>query len=276
MNTVSLRLSLTSASLRALAVLAACWMTAGAAQADIDGVAQRGVLNAGLAYPLPKYVAGAKFRTPESLETPLAQDLATRLKAGLATVKADAGSALNLLKSGKADVVLAMVDDNDPLRRDAAVIATGYSAGAMAIMRTDTDIKTWEQLKGRTVCLSEGGAYVGKMAARYGAIEKVQRAPADSLLAVRIGECDAAVHDDTLLNELLKLPEWKKFSARLPVQSRAALSFIVRQDDGKAIAFLKQTAASWYATGFMGTLKKKWTNNVAFEVYLDQNVPDCH
>lgn len=275
---MNLRFSLPwpSACLRSLALLATCWMAAGAAHADIDGVGQRGVLNAGLAYPLPKYVAGAKFRTPESLETPLAQDLAARVKVGLVAVKADAASAQTLLNSGKADVVLALVDDNDPLRRDAAVIATGYSAGAMAIMRTDTDIKKWEQLKGRTVCLSEGGAYVGKMAARYGAIEKIQRAPADSLLALRVGECDAAVHDDTLLNELLKLPEWKKFSARLPVQSRASLAFIVKSDDVKTSAWLKQTAANWYATGLFGTLKKKWTNNVAFEVYLDQNVPDCH
>lgn len=242
----------------------------------IDVARQRGTLVAGLSFPLPVYVAGAKFRTPESPESTLADDVAKRLRLKLGTPKISANNAAQWLKSGRADVVLALIDDNDALRRDAIVIPTGYSAGAMAIMRSDTDIKSWEQLKGRTVCLSEGGAYVGKIAAKYGAIEKIQRAPADSLLSLRIGTCDAAVHDDTMLNELLKLPEWKKFSARLPVQSRQTLVFAVRPDDARSISFLKQTGADWAADNFWGELKKKWVNNVAFEVYLDQNVPDCH
>src|SRR3546814_5705323 len=79
-----------------------------------------------------------------------------------------------------------------------------------------SDIKSWQQLKGRTVCLSEGGRYVGALTRQYGAVEIVFKAPADSLLALRTGGCDAAVHDDVMLKELLKLPEWKKFSASLP------------------------------------------------------------
>ncbi|WP_081768641.1 transporter substrate-binding domain-containing protein [Herbaspirillum sp. RV1423] len=252
--------------------------SAQAADSGIDAGRQRGTLVAGVSYPLPAYVAGAKFRTPESPESTLVEDLGKRLKVKLGMSKTDNSNAAQWIRSGRADVVLALVDDNDPLRRDAGVvlIPTGYSAGAMAIMRSDTDIKSWEQLKGRTVCLSEGGAYVGKIAAKYGAIEKVQRAPADSLLSLRIGACDAAVHDDTMLNDLLKLPEWKKFSARLPVQSRRTLVFAVRADDAKSISYLRQTSADWAAGGFWPELKKKWVNHVAFEVYLDQNVPDCH
>jgi len=249
-----------------------------AADSGIDAARQRGTLVAGVSYPLPAYVGGAKFRTPESPESILVEDLGKRLGLKLGTPKTDSSNAAQWIKSGRADVVLALVDDNDALRREAnvAVIPTGYSAGAMAIMRSDTDIKSWEQLKGRTVCLSEGGAYVGKIAAKYGAIEKVQRAPADSLLSLRIGACDAAVHDDTMLNDLLKLPEWKKFSARLPVQSRRTLIFAVRADDEKSISYLKRASADWAAGNFWSELKKKWVNNVAFEVYLDQNVPDCH
>jgi hypothetical protein len=57
----------------------------------------------------------------------------------------------------------------------------------MATMRTDADIKVWEHLKGRKVCVSESGLHVGTLAARYGATEKVYKAPADSLLALRVG-----------------------------------------------------------------------------------------
>jgi polar amino acid transport system substrate-binding protein len=261
------------------ALLLAAALTGAAHAAVADGITaarQRGTLVVGLDYPLLPYVAGAKFRTPESPDSILAEVLAKRLKLPLGTPRISAAGVIPALQTGRVDLVLVTQADNVAASGELSLIATGYSAGAMAIMRSDTNIKRWEQLKGRTVCLSEGGAYVGKMAAQYGAIEKVQRAPADSLLSLRIGACDAAVHDDTMLNALLKLPEWKKFSARLPVQNRQSMMFAVRASDMATIAYLKQVAADWSGSGFWDDLKKKWVNNVAFEVYLDQNVPDCH
>ncbi|MFL9925574.1 transporter substrate-binding domain-containing protein [Herbaspirillum lusitanum] len=252
----------------------------------LDDARARGVLRVGLDFVPPVYTAGAKFRTPEGIDGILAEALAARLKLKPEPLRNGGDSkALQAMKAARPDFALVMVDEAAVRSGNAAnaadadgsvLIATGYSAGGMAIMRTDTDIKKWEQLKGRTVCLSEGGAYVGQMAARYGAIEKVMRAPADSLLAVRVGQCDAAVHDDTMLKELLKLPEWKKFSAQLPAPTRSALMFKVPANDAAAISYVKQAAADWSRGDFWPALKKKWTNNVAFEVYLDQNVPDCH
>ncbi|MGV8899425.1 MAG: transporter substrate-binding domain-containing protein [Burkholderiaceae bacterium] len=233
-------------------------------------------LTVGVRIIVPPYVAGAKFRTPESIDTLLAKDLAARRKVPLTTVHATPANRLQLLASGKVDVVFAALANNDPLLRSAAVVPTGYTAAPLAIMRSDTDIKQPQQLKGRTVCLVEGGAYVGSMAARYGAIEKITRAPADSLLALRSGMCDAAVHDDTMLNALLKLPEWKKFSARLPVGSRTTLVLIAPDGNADTLGFLKKTVRAWSVNGYWTQIRKKWASDVAFEVYLDQNVPDCH
>lgn len=260
-----------------LAVAAGAGFCASAIAADgVERAKQNRKLVAGVHYVVPEYKAGMKFRTPETIDTALLDDLTGRLQVSLATVRAEPGKQAQLLRSGKADIALAMVGDNDPLRRSATVIPTGYSAGPMAIMRTDTTIKTWEQLKGRKVCISEGGQYVGTLAAKYGAIEKLYRAPADALIAVRIGECDATVHDNVMLEELIKLPEWKKFSASLPVGPRATLAFVVPATDKKSASFLRQVADDWSAKGHLDQLVKKSVRNIAFEVYLDQNVPDCH
>lgn len=274
-----------SAFLHRLSVLLLAAGVSGGAQAGVlDDAKARGALRVGQDYVPPAYTAGAKFRTPEGIDVILAEDIAKRLNLKLDSVpnagNAGDGKAAQALKGARADIALVTVDEN-AVRSGAAadgsvLIPTGYSAGAMAIMRTDTDIRKWEQLKGRTVCLSEGGSYVGRMAARYGAVEKVMRAPADSLLAVRTGQCDAAVHDDTMLKELLRLPEWKKFSAQLPPQSRSMLMIRIPAADSAAIAYTRQTVAEWSRGDFWAALKKKWTNAVAFEVYLDQNVPDCH
>ena len=237
---------------------------------------QRDRLVAGVAYVPQAYSAGAKFRTPEGIETALAEDLGKRLRLPAATVAAVPALRPAMLAGGKVELLIDAIADTDPLRRSAILVPTGFSAGPMAIMRSDTDIKRWEQLKGRTVCLAEGGRYAGAIAARYGAIEKRFRAPADALLALRTGGCDAAVHDNTLLEELIKLPEWKKFSARLPVGPRHALLFAVPASERASAAFLKQTADDWRASGYLSQLVRKMARNIAFEVYLDQDVPDCH
>lgn len=232
-----------------------------------DRAAHRNALVAGIQYVVPEHKGGMKFRTPETLDTVLLDDVARRLQRPLVTQRAG---------SGKTDIALATLADNDPRHRTATIIPTGYAAAPMAIMRTDTDIKSWDQLKGRKVCIAEGGHYVGMLAAKYGANEQIHKAPADSLLALRTGACDAAVHDSAMLEELIKLPEWKKFSARLPVGPRTTLAFVVPAADKNSAAFLKQVASDWAASGYLDQQMKKAVRHIAFEVYLDQDVPDCH
>src|SRR5690606_894540 len=116
----------------------------------------------------------------------------------------------------------------DPRRAPASTtaIALDYRAAPMAIMRTDSKIRRWEQLRGRTVCVAEGSAHVGALQGRYGAIEFVRSTLAEALLDLRTGGCDAMVHDSVLLEELLRLPEWKKFSRRLAGQPRSTLALL--------------------------------------------------
>lgn len=236
----------------------------------------RGKLVVGVAHVVPAYRAGAKFRTPEAIDTILADDLAKRLQLPLANEQIDAGAAMALGRD--ADLALAGLAALPPQALPPALtsVATGYQAGAMAIMRSDTNIKRWEDLKGRTVCMAAGGRAAGSIGKRFGAIEKVFAAPADALLSLRTGKCDAAVHDSALLEQLLKLPEWKKFSARLPVIDRRELVFVVPKNDAATASFLQKTAAQWRVSGYLADQTTRMARAIAFEVYLDQDVPDCH
>ncbi|WP_151633833.1 type 2 periplasmic-binding domain-containing protein [Noviherbaspirillum aerium] len=270
-------------SARKLCVLAAAGLFLNTAHAGnhtgsgLDAAMQRKQLNAGIRYVEPEYKGGMKFRTPDAIDGALVQELGKRLRLPVSITRAAPDAQAAALAAGKADVILAAVPDDAPIRKSATVIPLGYAVGPMAIMRSDTDIRSWPQLKGRKVCLSEGGLYAGTLAAQYGAIEMLKRAPADSLLAVRTGECDAAVHDNTMLEELIKLPEWKKFSARLPVVApRASLAFIVPAGDDRSAATLTRIAKEWSASRYPDHLVAKAVRHIAFEVYLDQDAPDCH
>ena len=235
-----------------------------------------GILTVGVEYAPPAFVGGAKVRTPEGIDALLVDDIGRRLSAKAQMTLFSPANPTQSLQDGKARVVLTPVTETQAASASSRVIATGYSTGAMAIMRSDTDIKQWKQLQGRTVCLAEGGRYVGTLAEKYGAIEMVFKAPADSLLALRIGECDAAVHDSSMLNELIKLPEWKKFSARLPVQDLKPLAFVVASNDAELAEYLKQAAKAWANSHHLEKVTKAAVRDIAFEVYLDQTVTDCH
>lgn len=233
-------------------------------------------LVAGMRYVPPPYQAGAKFRTPEGMEHALAEDIARELGVVLKPRIANAADGLKLISAREMQLLISTIAENDPLLREKNIVPVPYRAGPMAIMRTDTTIKTWEQLKGRTVCVSDGSLYKGMTAKQYGAVEKIYPAPADSLLALRIGECDAAVHDSIFLEQLLQLPEWKKFSARLPVGQRSVVAFVTHRNDTALTAQLERLSEQWRKSGHLAKLNEKRVKHVAFEVYLDQNVPDCH
>lgn len=234
------------------------------------------VLTVGVDYVPPPFVGGSKVRTLERIDTYLAEALANQLKRQIKFVELDTPEIS--LAPGSVDIAIVDIgqDESRPGDGNAVAIATGQVTRPMAIMRTDTDIKSWKQLEGRTVCVSEDGRYVGRIAQQYGAIEQVYKAPADSLLALRVGECDAAVHDDTMLNALLSFPEWKKFSAKLTSSESRALHLVVPAGNKAFIETLEAAVSRWNEQGYFDKLILDMTRDIAFEVYLDQTVPDCH
>lgn len=155
------------------------------------------------------------------------------------------------------------------VRRD----ALAWSASPMAILRTDTDIGDWAALAGRTVCVAADGRTVGELAARFGAFEQLAPSMAAALLALRTGACDAAVADESLLQRLATYPEWSKFSARLAPYRSARLELLSRADLpwGQRRRLRRLVSASMLQSA--GATQAK---DIAFEVYMDQDAPDCH
>jgi len=233
----------------------------------------------GLPYISPPHQPGAKVRTPEGPAQLLAARLGKERPINVVAVQTPAqaeGATGATTAEPSVDVLLVPRTAGNDGSGEERVIPIGYNAGYMAIMRTDTDIKRWDDLRGRTVCLSEESGLVGQLQARYGAIEKIYRAPADALLDLRIGGCDATVHDSTMLNALLEFPEWQKFSAQLPVQEIREWAFVLPKANPALEAALESRVQQWRESGVLQKITQQSARDIAFEVYMDQSVPDCH
>ncbi|MDI4666712.1 transporter substrate-binding domain-containing protein [Xanthobacter autotrophicus] len=233
-------------------------------------------LRVGVAWLPPPDTPDMRLYMEEGFELDLAAALARALSADLSLVRVAPEAAAHVLKAGEVDLVLTRASTEDPLRRHARVVETGFSSGLSLAMRSDRPLAGWSALQGRTVCVTEANAQGLALAVRLGAQVRVLRAPAQALMSVRTGECDAALHDRALLDPLFGKMSWQKFSATLPPMDPTDLVVAVAPDAAGLAEAVEgvlrplATPQTWQAR------REKWASTVSFEVYRDQVAADCH
>lgn len=213
---------------------------------------------------------GAKVRTSGRIDVLVAEALAGGPEAQILSAT---DPAQVLRERDGAGIWLGAWSGQTPVPTGLVRHSLAYPVGPMAILRSDTTIHDWKALASRTVCVVEGEPYVGEIAERFAAVEQRYPSAADALLAVRAGQCDAGVLGDQLLDALQKFPEWKKFSARLPAYRRADMVWVSTQAGADA-GWSARTRA--FTPARLAAMTAQQARDIAFEVYLDQVIPDCH
>lgn len=233
-------------------------------------------LRIGVAYvPPAPGVSDTRLYTEEGFEIDLAKELARRLQRPLELVRVPDGEWQGALEGGRIDLAVGSIssEPSTGLRRFEA----GVPAGLSVAMRSDTAIRSWRDLRGRIVCVAEANGRAKALAALLGATVREERAPARSLMRVRTGECDAALHEKLLLDALFLEKNWQKFSATLPPVEPASLVVTAGPAmDGETLGTVGDTVAAFNTQENQQRRFHRWAANVAFEVYLDQEAPDCH
>lgn len=237
---------------------------------------QRGELIVGVPYLAPPLAAGAKVRTPERLDSAIAQRLGKDLGLPVALKQVDAEQAQALLANGAVDLVLAdQADAQGMLSSGIKRVPTGYATRPQAVIRGDTAMRRWPDAAGHTACMSEAAVGAQALARQWGAKVQIYRVPSDALVAVREGRCDLGLVDDAVWTSLMGYPEWKKYSATLPLEGSAVEHVWLLRGKSEA-AWLAGEMRGWSGQGVWRKMTAQWARNVAFDVYLDQSVPDCH
>jgi hypothetical protein len=173
-----------------VAAMLACTAAMQTAHADatLDHIKQSGTLNVGI------IVDGGHFgsldpatQQPLGFNVDLAADLARRLGVKLQVVSVQPSTRVQFLQQGKVDILIANMEYTP--ERGAAIldyVPTPYSrVGGVAIVPRDSSIHTWEDLRGKPVCLSQGSSYTRPLIEQYGAVPKGFRGASESLLATQ-------------------------------------------------------------------------------------------
>src|SRR5262245_48280099 len=232
-----------------------------AAQADVlDDVKKRGTLIVGVK---PDYKPFG-FRDPSGgligLEPDLAADVAKKLGVKLELVPVLSANRMEFLNQGKIDLMIATMSDKPERRKVVQVIEPLYYSDAVnVLLRKDSPIKSWEDLKGKKLCGTTGAFYNKDVAQKYGPEVSSFDGSDKPLLALKNGECVGYLYDQTFIAGKLTDDEWKSgYAMPLPGIMESPWAIAVKNGEDKFKSFMDGLSKDWMKSGRIVELEKKW------------------
>lgn len=233
-------------------------------------------LTVGVTYLPPPDTPESRLYQEEGFELELAAELSRALGVAVEPVLVAPEEQMRALAEGRVDALIMRPGPDTALPPGAHVLPSGFSSGLSAVMRSDTSIRRWEDLAGRTVCVSQAHVQAQELARKLGASVRIYRAPAPTLIGARTGECDAALHDQASITPLFQKREWQRFNATLPETTPVPLVVVVAQDKPVLARQLRRALSQTELAATWPQRQQRWAGTVAFEVYRDQVAGDCH
>lgn len=252
---------------------AALVATQASADSTLDRIKGRGTLTVGV------ILSGAPFGSidPKTQEqkgynVDIAKALAESLGVKLETVTVTPPNRVQFLQQGKVDILIANMQYTDERAKILDYVPTPYDrAGGAAVVRKDSGLKDWADLKGKPVCISQGSNYAQPLAEEYGAIVKGLPSQPESLLALQGGNCVAAVHVGATVGLLLedRPEEWKDYAIPFPTELIPSDSVIwLRKGEKDTQAALDEAVKKLHASGKMLDMAK--ANRLLNTKYLEE------
>ena len=224
-------------------------------------IRQRGTLLVGVKTDYAPFGMLDAAGRPQGLEHDLAADLARRLGVALSLVPVTGANRLQKLEDGSIDIVIATMGDTAERRRLATVVEPSYYAsGVTLFMRPESRVSDWQEIRGQTVCATQGSYFNRAMAERYLLELLMFNNARDARLAVRDGRCIGYLFDHTAIAADLRQPQWAGYKAPLPpamvtpwsvALARSAAGSTLERAVGDALA-------DWHRSGFLLAREAAW------------------
>ena len=231
------------------------------ADATLDKIKQRGKVSIGV------MVNGGPFGSIDPAtqqligwNPELARALAKALGVEVDLVQVQTPSRVQFLQGGKVDLLIASMELNPDRAEILGYAPTPfYRVGGTAAVLKTSGITKWEDLRGKPVCVSQGSSFAKPLANDYGAVVHGYKSSSDSLLALRGGNCVAAVHDATLIHPTLRgNAEWAAYAAPIPTELLAAPSVVwTRKGEQDTIAAVDKVVQEWHRSGWLIATEKR-------------------
>ncbi|MFN3734299.1 transporter substrate-binding domain-containing protein [Comamonas testosteroni] len=252
-----LRHSLMAAA--ALATLAAALPAQ--ADATLDKVKQRGKLVVGVMLSGPPFGSiDPVTQKHVGYNVELAEGVAKGLGVVAETVQVQPSNRVQFLQQGKVDILIANMQWTQERSEILSFVPTPFEeVGGAAIAKKGSGVARWDDLRGKPVCVSQGSNFTKPLAEQHGAQIKAFRGQPESLLALKGGNCAAAVHVSPTLRELVASnPDWKDYEIVSPSDLIPSPSVIwLRKGEADTQAAIDKVVQDWHGSGWLIAVEKR-------------------
>ena len=195
------------------------------------------------------------------MEPDMAREVADAMGVKLKLIATPGASRVPFLETGKIDMILATWSDTADRRKIAGLVLPDYySSGTNVMAPKALHLKSWQDLRGRTVCGKQGAFYNEKVSQKYGAhiISFLNRA--EGLQALRDRKCVAFLSDDSSIIVDLASGDWPDFEMPLQTQDETPWALAVPKSERNCVfgRFMSGMVYNWLHDGRLITLEAKW------------------
>ncbi|EJL91033.1 periplasmic component of amino acid ABC-type transporter/signal transduction system [Herbaspirillum sp. CF444] len=225
------------------------------ADATLDKIRERGKITVGVLLDGTYGSIDPQTRKPVGYSVELAESLARHLGVRLETVVVEPSTRVQFLQQGKVDALIASMQYTKERSEILSYVPTPFEEiGGSAMVRKDSGIKNWSDLRGKPVCVSQGSNYTKPLVEQYGAQAKGFKGMPEALLALRGGNCVASVHVTPGIQARLRndAAQWRDYESPMPEQLIPSPSVIwVRKGENNVVAALDKIVQDWHRSGFL-------------------------
>lgn len=202
---------------------------------------------------------------PVGYQVDLAQEVAKRLGVQAQIVPVTTATRVQFLQSGKVDLLLASFVRTPEREELLSIVPTPYyQSGGMLLTRKNSGIDRLDDVRGKTICVSQGSSFAKPLEQQHGAIIKGLKSSSESLLVLRGGACAGAVHASTVIAPLFEAQsgkageEWSDFRIAVSDIDPAPWVAAARKGERNFTAALDQVFRQLHAEGFFIATERKY------------------
>ena len=251
----------------------------GIAHADqLDRVKQRGKLIVGIKNDyVPFGYLDAKGQNV-GFEIDLARAVAKNLlgsESAIEFVPVSASNRIEFLNAGRIDLILATLGVNADRGKVIDFTENYYlMAGIVLLAPKDASYKSWDDIRGKKLCGSQGNLYNRILSEKMGAELVLFSNSAEIFSAFQGGRCDAIGFDGPILNMKVTEDGWKdKYKIALQTFDYIPIAGGVRKNESGFLKALDAAIVKAEASGLMVEGEKKY--NLGESEYVQKRAADA-
>ena len=227
-------------------------------ESTLNTIVREGVVRVGI---LPDFIPWSSLNTSggfEGYDVDIAIELGEALGVKTELIAVDAPNRVASLVSGKVDVVIACITPTNERAKSIAFSIPYASEGQMAMVKKDSGLKTFDQLKGKKIALVRGGTpdlnatplFTDSTILRFDSI-------ADAYMAFKSDKADVLIENNNFIySEIKKSPELYMVCGE-PF-SKGLISIAVKQGEQVWLNYINNFVTNIRFDGTNSELFEKW------------------